>query len=185
MNSKLKSSIFLMLSVVLFSSCSGKKEKLTQEINTLESQLTGNLGDVVDSVAVNKMINLYIEYADLFPDDTTSANYLFKAGDIASKTNKIDQSISIFEKLVTKYPDNRNAPYGLFLQGFIYENQVGDAMKAKPYYEKFLQLYPDHPIAGDVTFSLENLGKTPEELIREFEQNGASDSTSVDYEESV
>lgn len=156
--------------------CTDKKSELNSKISTMEESLYKSQAAMPDSAAAVGIIELYEDYAGSFPDDTISASYLFKAGDIASKTGNIQKAIMLFEHLVTKYPRHQNAPYALFLQGFIYENQAGDPMKAKPYYEKFLQLYPDHPIAADVSFSLENLGKTPEELIQQFEENN-SDST--------
>jgi inosine/xanthosine triphosphate pyrophosphatase family protein len=37
-------------------------------------------------------------------------------------------------------------------------------------YELFLQKYPDNDFADDARISIENLGKTPEELIKQFEE---------------
>jgi outer membrane protein assembly factor BamD (BamD/ComL family) len=167
-------SVFLLFGIT---SCSSKKQKLADEILQQEKSLYSDSSMVPDPVKAKKIIDSYVSYADQFPEDTLSANYLFKAGDISSKINEIEQSIQLFARLLKTYPDNRNAPFAIFLQGFIYENQAGDAVKARPYYEEFLRKYPDHPIAGDVSFSLENLGKSPEELIREFESMNGSDST--------
>ncbi len=169
-------SVFLLL---VIASCSSKKQNLTDEILQQEKSLYSDSSMVPDPAKAKKIIDTYTTYADQFPEDTLSANYLFKAGDISSKINEIDQSIQLFSRLIKTYPENKNVPFAIFLQGFIYENQAGDPVKARPYYEEFLRKYPDHPIAGDVTFSLENLGKSPEELIREFESMNGSDSTIV------
>jgi outer membrane protein assembly factor BamD (BamD/ComL family) len=169
-------SVFLLFGIT---SCSSKKQKLTDEIQEQEKSLYSDSSMVPDPVKAKKIIDSYVSYADQFPEDTLSANYLFKAGDISSKINEIDQAIQLFARLLKTYPENRNAPFAIFLQGFIYENQAGNPVKAKPYYEEFLRKYPDHPIAGDVSFSLENLGKSPEELIKQFESMSGSDSTLV------
>ena len=173
----------LLISILTISvgvvSCTSKKQKIADEILKEEQGLYSDSSMTPDPLKAKNVIQLYASFADQFPEDTMSANYLFKAGDISSKINEIDQAIQFFNKLLQKYPDNRNAPFALFLQGFIYENQAGNPAKAKPYYEEFLKKYPDHPIAGDVTFSLENLGKSPEELIREFEKKNPTDSTFV------
>lgn len=149
------------------------------EIQEQEESLYSDSSMVPDPIKAKKIIESYISYADQFPEDTMSANYLFKAGDISSKINEIEQAIQLFARLLKTYPENRNVPFAIFLQGFIYENQAGNPVKAKPYYEEFLRKYPDHPIAGDVSFSLENLGKSPEELIKQFESMNGSDSTLV------
>jgi hypothetical protein len=53
---------------------------------------------------------------------------------------------------------------------------VGNPQAAKNLYEKFLQVYPAHPIAKDVQTTLNNLGKTPEQLIQEFQEKAKQDS---------
>ncbi len=171
MKSYRKLPVILSLILLVAASCSSPQKKLSGEITSQEKVLYTDSLVVPDPAVAGKMIDLYLAYAEQFPTDTLTPVYLFKAGDLASKMNEVHMAVEIFTKLVSGYPDHRNAPFALFLQGFIYENQSGDPAKAKSYYEQFLQRYPDHPIAADVTFSLENLGKSPEELIREFEQN--------------
>ena len=170
--------VYFMLLIFAATACTSQQGKLSEQIATLEKELYSDSSMAPDAKKAKDAIALYTKYADNFPDDTTSASYLFKAGDLSSKINETQQAIDLFGKLIHKYPNHRTAPYALFLQGFIYENQVGDPLRAKPYYEAFLKTYPDHPIASDVSFSLENLGKTPEELIREFESKSAASDSS-------
>jgi hypothetical protein len=40
---------------------------------------------------------------------------------------------------------------------------------ASRYYRLFLKKYPNHPLAKDAKISLDNIGKTPEDLVKEFE----------------
>jgi len=44
--------------------------------------------------------------------------------------------------------------------------------KAEEIYKKFLELYPDNDFADDAEISLKYLGKSPEELIEIFQQQG-------------
>jgi hypothetical protein len=64
----------------------------------------------------------------------------------------------------------------LFLQGFVFENEVGNVDAAREKYHQFLKQYPDHKIAEDVRTSLRNLGKTPEQLVQEFMAQQQMDS---------
>ena len=57
----------------------------------------------------------------------------------------------------------------MFLQGFIYETQLNDTSKARVIYEQVIQKYPNTQFAIDSKASIDNLGKTPEQLIKEFE----------------
>ena len=182
MLSNRKITIALLCCMGIISACSSNQKKLSDEITAKETALYADSTMVPDAAKAKEIIALYTRYATEYSDDTISAAYLFKAGDISSKINETHQAIQLFGLMIQKYPDHSNAPYALFLQGFIYENQLGDPMKARPYYEAFLKKYPDHPIAGDVSFSLENLGKSPEDLIREFEARlkTQEDSAAVD-----
>lgn len=165
--------IILTLSVLFMTliGCTSADKKMQEQISDLEKELFNDSSMVPDAGKAGEMTALYLKYVEQFPGDTLSPVYLFKAADLSSKTNEIHQAVQLFGKLVKDYPEHRHAPIAVFLQGFIYENQAGDPMKAKPFYEEFLSKYPDHPMAADVSFSLENLGKTPEELIRSFESD--------------
>jgi tetratricopeptide (TPR) repeat protein len=56
--------------------------------------------------------------------------------------------------------------------GYVYENNLGELAKAEEIYKKFLELYPDNDFADDAEISLKYLGKSPEELIEIFQQQG-------------
>jgi len=173
-----KITIFSLL-ITLLVSCSNPQKELNQKIATLEKQLMSDSSRTLVPEKAKEMIALYNDYVTKFPHDSLSANYLFKAGDLASKINNTELAIETFSKLISNYPKSPDAPVALFLQGFIYENQDGNPAIAKPYYEAFLKQYPDHPLSGDASFSLEHLGKTPEELIREFEQNATAVDSAI------
>jgi TolA-binding protein len=50
--------------------------------------------------------------------------------------------------------------------GFIYANELNNYEKAKIYYQKFLERYPNSELAISAKFELENLGRKPEEIIK-------------------
>ena len=101
------------------------------------------------------------------------------AADFYRYMHKPLKSISIYEKIYERYPSVAKHPYALFLQGFIFENEVGNPQAAKLLYEKFLETYPNHAISNDVKATLSNLGKTPEQLVAEFEARAKTDSLSA------
>jgi TolA-binding protein len=123
-----------------------------------------------------KLIEMYREYCDTYSSDTTGSEYLYKAADLANGLNESALAIKLYQNFHNKYPGHEKAPVAFFLQGFIYENQLSNLGEAKTVYEEFLKKYPDHPLAKDVQFSIDNLGKSPEELIRQFEQKQQADT---------
>ncbi|WP_268761450.1 tetratricopeptide repeat protein [Candidatus Chrysopegis kryptomonas] len=50
--------------------------------------------------------------------------------------------------------------------GFIHANELNDYKKAKIYYQKFIEKYPNSELATSAKFELENLGKEPEKIIQ-------------------
>ena len=56
----------------------------------------------------------------------------------------------------------------LFLKGFLLENDLKKPEKAKEIYESFMQKYPNHAMAKDVNFLIQNLGKSDKEIIEKI-----------------
>ena len=174
MNKLLLASILIMLSLA---SCNPKQAWQKRNIDNEEKALMeGAKNGKVDTTGVNNLLKDYEAYAENYPADTNGANYLFKAADFYRYMHKPLRSIELYSKVYDKYPTVAKRPYALFLQGFIYENEVGNSQAAKNLYEKFLEVYPTHPIAKDVRATVNNLGKTPEQLIQEFQEKAIQDS---------
>ena len=172
--------LLLFAFAVGLTACTRPQEKLAAQIKEQEESLfAGNQSQILDTSKANAIVNLYLAYADQYPDDTLSADMLFKAGDITNGLGRIEDAITFFGR-VQRYPNYQRTPDALFLQGFITENTVGNPDAAKSYYDKFLQQYPNHKLAEDVKMSIKNLGKSPEELIQMFEANNVKlDSLAV------
>jgi outer membrane protein assembly factor BamD (BamD/ComL family) len=163
--------LFFTLTVVLFS-CKPSKEKLQQQVTKAEGELfQGDKGQFgIDTAKANTTIAAYEAYAEAFKDDTLSPEYLFRAADLQRSMRKTDKSVALYDRIIAEFPKSSRAPYSLFLKGFMYENETQEIDKAREIYHQFLATYPEHQLADDVAFSLKNLGKTPEELIKQFEQ---------------
>lgn len=162
----------LML-LVIIASCKSEKQKLADTISNKEKELMADSLKAIDRKKATDMIALYKDYAVKFPDDTLSPEYLFKAGDIANGIGSSREAIA-FYKQCAENNSYRKRAVALFLEGFILENQLKDYFKARGIYNEFLEKYPDHPLTDDVKYSLQNIGKSPEDLIREFEKNAAA-----------
>jgi outer membrane protein assembly factor BamD (BamD/ComL family) len=162
-------SLFALAAIISLSACQSQRNKSLEAIKQLETELKANSNKPVSAELATKMIDAYLFFADNFPQDSLASEYLFKAGDVASGTHQSTRAVELFTKVYEKYPDSKRGPYALFLKGFVYETQLSDFFKARQAYETFVARYPAHPLANDVKFSLENLGKSDEELIKGFE----------------
>jgi outer membrane protein assembly factor BamD (BamD/ComL family) len=159
-----------MLAVAIFTACSSKQENLKTEIKTLEDVLFADANKMIDKAKARELIDKYVQYGDEFPESQEAPQMLFKAGDMSMNLNMPKKAIEIFDRIMNNYSDYEKNPQCLFLKGYIFENSMGDLNSAKRIYEEFLQKYPDDEFADDAEVSIKNLGKSPEELIKEFEE---------------
>lgn len=171
----------LALLALIVVACQSPKEKALQEIEALQAQ------DSVFSIEnMAKEKDAYIAFADKYPDDERAPEFLFKAGQsmgaIASQKKDMklhEESIAIFKRIQENYPDHHYAEEALFLSGFVYENHMGNITKAKATYQEFIKKYPKSELAEDAQFAIENLGISPEDIIKRAQQSSVADSTMV------
>ena len=57
----------------------------------------------------------------------------------------------------------------MFLKGFIIENNIKDDSLALKVYQDFRAKYPEHNLADDAQFLIENIGKSDEEILQMIE----------------
>ena len=162
-----------------FSSCTHTREKLLSEINEKEKVLFENKDGKVNTNAARETIVLYRYFAEKFPEDSLAPEFLFKAGDVSQGISSYDNALEYFRIITEKYPNSSRAPYSLFLQGYINENSKGDTSAARKYYTQFIEKYPQHEMAESAQFSIINMGKSADEIVKGFQQTTLSDSTSV------
>lgn len=166
---KLTVGLLFILSLVV-TSCGSSSEEAVTKITELEKKLLDAKGNPINEVAA---YNLQVEYDDFavkFPEDPRAPEYLFKAANISINLGWGESAIKILDKFLEKFPEHNKAPEAMFFLGFVYDNQVNDDTKAGDYYKQFLKKYPSHAFAKDAEASIKNLGKTDEELMREFEK---------------
>jgi TolA-binding protein len=166
---------FLAAVILVNFSCSSPQKgsdnaDLKDAISAMEDKLYNNQDVQISKEDAIDLIALYQEYATEYPKDSLAPVYLFRASDLSMNLRRPKETIILFDWLLKNYPDYNKTPSVLFLKAFVYEDQLRDLHNAKKYYEEFLIKYPDSDFADDAEMSLKNLGKTPEELIREFEK---------------
>lgn len=166
-------SILKCLTAIVFvafaTACSNPHQDALDKIKKVEKDTFSENG-LVQAENVDELIAAYENFANDFPTDSLSPDFLFKAGDVAMNTNRSNKAISLYKRIINEYGDYKKAPEALFLQAYVYENNLGRLDKAKAIYEAFLTKYPDNDFADDAEVSLKYLGKSPEELIEIFQK---------------
>ncbi len=157
---------------------SNKRSEATyiQSIDSLEKVLYAKTDKGIDRSAALATIGAYAGIVKDYPSTKLAAEYLFKAGEISSSLNYSTEAIGYFKAAYDNYPDFNKASYCLFLQAFIYENQLHQLGEAAHLYNEVIKKFPNEKIAQDAQACLNNLGKTDEELIKEFDAKNKKSS---------
>lgn len=162
--------LWLALVLVIGAQCTGKGPDA--RIRDLEKKISDEnfTFDLKGMQLADDLINAYIQYAEDHKTAAESPEFLYNAAELSLNLNRAEQALSLYNRIIYQYPEFDKVPECLFLVAFIYENNLQNFGKAKELYEAFIERYPDHDFADDAAISIQNMGKTPEELIREFEE---------------
>lgn len=139
-----------------------------KRIEKLEKQMFST-EKAVDPVVASDLVSAYCDFADANPNDAMAPEYLFKAVDVSMNLNEPQRTIFIIDKLLKDYPEYPRTQAALFVKAFIFETRYGNLNMAKKIYEQYLEMYPDGEFAEACRASIENLGLSPEELVKKFE----------------
>lgn len=159
---------------VLFAACGSRHKRAVENITKLENEISAKAGKP-DTARVNELSNAYRDFAVRHTTDSLAPVYLLRAGGLFMNVGNALKAVESLEQVTEKYGSSVQAPQALFLEGFIFENMLGNLSKARELYSQFLIRYPQNDLADDARSSLNNLGKTPEQLVHEFE-SAAADS---------
>jgi outer membrane protein assembly factor BamD (BamD/ComL family) len=147
-----------------------KKEQL-ELIRKLEKEM--HASTTLNAELGKSAVQQYLKYAALYPEDSVSADFLFKGGEVATAIQAYPNALHCYEMITTSYPTFVYARESLYLQGYLFDNFMNDDAKAKKIYEQFLAKYSSGNYVTDAKAAITNLGKTDEELIKEFEKKNA------------
>jgi len=163
---------FILMSILMVR-CSND---MRARIENLEKQIASEkfVFDEKGMQVAGELAQAYVDFADAHADSPETPGCLYKAADLMLNLNKSKESLDLYNRIIYQYPDYEKAPECLFLMAYIYENNFQNYGKAKEIYEQFIQKYPTHDFADDAAISIENMGKSPEELIRMFEEKNMS-----------
>lgn len=163
-------------------SCNNHKEDIKTAIRaTLKNVNTSIDAGKLDKDAASKADSLMQVYVIKFPKDTLAPEFLLKTAQLLQMQQSYHNANILLDKLVNDYPDAKAAQVGLYLNGFIYENNENFLDKARTQYELFLKKYPNSELVPSVKASLANLGKSPEDILKGFQEknNNKPDTAKV------
>lgn len=172
-----------LLAIGILSACSTKPVKQSEtdlvkaKIDSLEAILFADSEKPADHAAGMSLVKSYAKFYRLAePKDSLAADMLFKAGEVSMGIGQGNLAVKYFKIIVDDHKEFYKAPEALFLAGFCEENVNKDTADARRFYEFFINRYPDHKLAEDAKFSIQNMKMSDEDLIRMFEEKRKDES---------
>ena len=157
--------LLILISLLISCSKTTDQEYFEQAKSFLDEQKTEE--------AVQSLQTLMSEY----PESEFAPKALVQLAQIYQ--NQLDKKFKMFESfkeaekyfmlVYEKYPDSEEAPKALFMSGFIFANDLMKYDEATSRYKLFLEKYPSHPLAVSAKEELDNMGLTPEEILKRTE----------------
>lgn len=123
----------------------------------------------INTANAQKYVDVCEAYALAYPGEAKAPEYLYKASEIAVAIRTFPKALNIYDWLIDQYPDYTKTPNALFAKGYLLDEELEKRDLAKATFSTFIQKYPDHELADDAKFLLENIGKSGEEIIQIIE----------------
>ena len=123
-----------------------------------------------DRKQIREFISLSKVYAGILPQDEEAQKSLFTAANMSIAIKNYDDALSIYDYVLAHPSDFSKVSTALFLKGFTYDEHLKNFEEARKYYTEFLEKYPEDTYAASVKASLDNLGKSEEDIIKSFEK---------------
>ena len=163
----MKKSLILILISLFIISCSKTSD---QEYFDYEKKLLDERKTTEAITSLETLINEYPE-SKITPQALVQLAQIYQ--NQMDKTIKPAESFKKAEKyfmqVYEKYPDSEEAPKSLFMSGFILANDLMKYDEATSSYNLFLEKYPSHPLAVSAKEELDNMGLSPEEILKRTE----------------
>jgi TolA-binding protein len=144
----------------------GKAEEMATRIKHMEDSLFQHMA--FDQRSAHMLMDVYKAYVGAFPLDHRSPEFLFRAAGVSRNLKDPEQSIRLYDRIVTDYPNWEKIPETLYMKAFVYDNDLQRKGEAKVAYEKVYNTFPDHDLADQARIAIDNLQYTDEELIERF-----------------
>lgn len=144
------------------------KVEILNRIKNLEDQM--HRSEKIDNVLAGQALQIYHEYSQTYPTDEITPDYLFKAGEIATAIQQYPQAYSHYKTISEKYPSYKMIQESMFLEASILDNYLNEDDKARVVYEALIKRFPESTYAKDAKSAIDNLGKSDEDLIKEFKK---------------
>jgi len=174
-----------IMAAVLMISCSNEPNQPKIDSDALDTTVFLNAVQSIDSALasgipekkdITKALVLYQDFANYFPNDPKTPDYLFRVSDFHLGGGRPEQAVKVLTDIIDKYPNYERLESVYFARASHVDFDIRDTTLAKTYYNDFLKMYPDSKFAENVNSRLKTVSLSIEDLVKQFEENAAKEA---------
>ena len=95
----MKKIVLLTLAAVLMVACGPSREERINQIEDFEDSIF-EIAVAADPDIADQLTKLYVDFADKYPDDTLSPQYLMKAAEVQGNVLHTERSVELFDRII-------------------------------------------------------------------------------------
>lgn len=141
---------------------------LLNKAKKLDSMLLSS--EVLDPKLANEAVVLFNGFGSNCANDSLAPEFLMKGGQVAQAIKNYTKAEELYKKCVADFPKYKNRAACLFLLARLYdeESMLNNETAARIIYSQVVLEYPNSVYASDAKAAVNNIGKTDEQLVKEF-----------------
>lgn len=160
----MKSLVLLFIAMIVFAGCSKKSGE--EYLKAAEDNLKNN--------KIQEAVSEFEGFVKEYPESEKVPDVLSKLASIyqnkmlknIDEHASLEKAVGYYKKVFDEHPNSSLAPASLFMSGFILANELKNYKQAEVIYNLFLQKFPSHELAASAREELNNLGLSPEEILK-------------------
>lgn len=169
-----------LIALICLIGCADNQQEYLNRVKKLEADFHALEATheyiLTDTLLNGPLVRAYLNYARLYPEDTNTPRFLFRAADLCVRgRNEVLKGIRIYQQLFTEYPEHPASPTAMFLCGYLYAYTLRDPVHAREYYQRVIDTYPGTTLATTAHFEIETSGmsdvQTQEYLLNRIGQD--------------
>jgi tetratricopeptide (TPR) repeat protein len=154
--------LYVFFIAIFVFACQSPKEKQLAHLRNLEAN-----DSTFSDTLISELKLAYLDFVKKYPADPQNAEFLFKAAQRCIYLDQPKEAIEHLNQLLKDFPKSSLIEETLFLKAYTLENSLHDFKSAKDAYQEFLSKYPKGELATDAQFSIEHMGESADELLKE------------------
>lgn len=184
----MKKLLFIPIALLMFASCESEADKAAEKakqesIEKIASrqkyydavqvaQKTMSQDKMFDKKKASDALRAYSDFITNFPNDSMTAEYLFRAGQLAEGFQNYEQAAVYYETIIDKHKDYKQYPIVLFAAANVYDQYLekvnhGDD-RARQLYDFIIAKYPETQQAKDAAVLKKYVGLPDSVMINDI-----------------